>query len=218
MTISLRKGSKKIFLIFLLVKPAPKPIKPSTSSEFSTAPPTSYITPELVQTEVPFTPVSSIPVVYPSVLRPAVANEKEKYDNINHDVNSGLIIAISALSVCAFLAIAVMLVLLVRKIQKRSAGTQGGVDRNDPERIALNQIPIHEGQEQIQPENEEHRFHERNDAEQRFIEPNNALEERLHEPYDGEECFQANDAEEPIATQETQPAVQATLSGLRIGG
>ncbi len=157
--------------------------------------------------------------MYPSVARPAVANEKEKYDNINHDVNSGLIIAISALSVCAFLAIVFTLVLLVRRrIRTRAEGTQSGVDRNDPERIALNQIPINEaGQEQFQPEDEEHRFRERNDAEQRFNEPNNA-EEGLHEPYDGEECFQANDAEEPVATQETQPAVQATLSGVRFGG
>ena len=65
--------------------------------------------------------------MYPSVLRPVEANEKEKHNNENHDMKLGVIIAISALSVFAFLAIVVMLVFLACK-WKRSAGTHGGVD------------------------------------------------------------------------------------------
>ena len=184
--------------------------------------PTATYIPSELRTEV-LNPTPSIPaVIYSSGLHSNEAKEEDKPpsgdENHGHGMKLGPIIAASALSVFAFLAIVALMVLfLVRKIQKKSAGERGRVHRRDIEECtALHEIQRNDG------DREEHL---RPDDGERLHEPNGAGVERLHEPNDGEEDLQhregrsqANDAEECVAPQETQLPVQATPSDIQIGG
>jgi hypothetical protein len=181
-------------------------------------------------------------VIYSSGLHSNETKEEDKPppgdENHVHGTELGPIIAASAFSVFALLAIVALALFLVRKIQKKSAGEGGRVHRRDiEERMALHEIQRNDGEreEHLRP-NDGERLHEpANDGVERLHEPANDGErlhepandgvERLHEPNDGEEHLQhregrsqANDAEECVAPQETQLPVQATPSDIQIGG
>jgi hypothetical protein len=218
-------------ILIFIAKPKPNLKKPSTSTKLPVTPTATYIPSEL-RTAV-LNPTPSIPaVVYSSGLHSNEAKEEDKppsgNENHGHGMKLGPIIAAAALSVFAFLAIVALVLFLVRKIQKKSAGERGRVHRRDIEECtALHEIQRNDGdrEERLRP-NDGERLHEpANDGMERLHEPANDGVERLHEPNDGEEDLQhregrsqANDAEECVAPQETQLPVQATPSDIQIGG
>ncbi|CAB4029912.1 Hypothetical predicted protein [Paramuricea clavata] len=215
-------------------KPKPNPKEPSTSTKLPVTPTaTATYIPSELRTEI-LNPTPSIPAVpvYSSGLHPHETEDEDQPpsgENHGHGMKLGPIIAVSALSAFAFLAIVTLVLFLVRKIQKKSAGERGRVHRRDiEERMALHEIQRpNDGERVHEPANDGvERLHEpANDGVERLHEPANDGVERLHEPNDGEEHLQhreersqANDAEECVAPQETQLPVQATPSDIQIGG
>lgn len=110
---------------------------------------------------------------YRSALHPGEANEYEPRPGNNGDrhINVGLIVAVSVLSGFAVLAIIVSLVLLSRKIRKRSRRNRDETEGIAEERIVLNVItpeenlPANDVEMDLQSHDEEQAFQANNTEE-----------------------------------------------------
>ena len=148
--------------------------KPSSSPKVPLTPTPSFILPEVI----PSLPTSV-------VQNPDVKKEEKELSGGNEDENTGLIIAVSTLVVFTIIACSVALVLVIRKIQRRSASCRN----NGDEDMNL---------QEIETNDEEDHLHEQNNGEQRH----------------DDEVLPASDSEN-LSAAETAGPVQATPSAER---